>query len=258
MSWLVSLSTGAVAGFVAAFGAKFAWGWITKPVLEFDSGIVREGESHFEEPMAWAKYKVEITNSGGSVASNCKARVILEGSRETVEERPDAGPNGEFTTYEASVEKKYKIELIPRWNEAESPTRIDLNREEFARFDLFSVHSEAALPDGDDTNIIFGVRNEDYSSEEDEFWETKPIRVETIGPRANPEPLVDTKARLDRYVFEEIEWETCEVSITSADADKIASELRIEFDGVIPDVDLSEKSGSSEIVKRISSIRDWF
>lgn len=234
-----SLLTGALGGFAATLGARVVWRWLNRPELEFDSGVVSYSASHDEEMMAWSKYKVEVRNSGGSVASNCKARVILEGSRETTERKPYVDSNGNPAFNEVPVEKRYEIELSQPWDESDSPTRIDLNRDEFARFDLFRVHSEVAPPPkGDDTDLLFSER-----SDEDGVWETKPVRVETV---SHPEPVVDRMARLDRDEFEEIEWETKKVTVTSADADKIETQLDISWDGVIPEVQLEDQRHSNE------------
>jgi len=237
MSLVTSILSGALGGFIATFGGSIAVDWWKRPILEFDSGIRRTGESHFEESIANANYEVEVKNSGDSVATNCKSRIILEGTRETTEKRVEPhGPDGEPHEYEVSVDKSYTIELTRGWNESETPTRIDLNRDERSRFHLFRVTSESVGPKVD-IDVIFGRRKADIEDADGIYSE--PIRVETYAPEANFEPLVDTESRLSKDEFEEIDWETQKVVITSADADKLKGELSITWnDEPLPDVSI--------------------
>jgi hypothetical protein len=240
MSIVTTLLSGAVGGLVATLGAKGIWRFISRPKLEFTSGVLKEGESHPEESMAWGQYRVEISNTGRSVASNCKPRIRFVGFRETTEKVPDFGPDGhEF--HDVTVQEKYVIDLVPTWNESESPTRIDLNRGESAQFDLFSVHSEATPPNGSDTDIRFGDRRPfDEIEETGEIWETEPIRVETSHQGDFSRPVVETNAELKKEVFDEIEWTEQSVNITSADTKRLEGELDFVWEDVIPEVSVRQ------------------
>jgi hypothetical protein len=236
MSIVTTVVSGAVGGLVATLGAKGIWRFISRPKLEFTSGVLKEGESHPEELMAWGQYRVEVSNTGRSVASNCKPRIRFVGFRETTKKEPEFGPNGrEF--HDINVQQRYVIDLIPTWNESDSPTRIDLNRGESAQFDLFYVHSEAAAPNGSDTDIRFGVRKSfDEIEETGETWETEPIRIETSHQGDFSRPVVETNPELKKEVFDEIAWTEQSVNITSADTKILEGELNFIWDDILPEV----------------------
>lgn len=237
MSLTTTLLSGAIGGLVATFGSKWLWRFYSRPKLAFESGIIKDGESHYEEPMTWGRYRVEISNKGRSVASNCKPRIRLTGYRETVEDRPDISPEGGYELHEITVQKRYIVDMIPVWNESNSPTRIDLNRNESAQFDLFYVHSEASPPNGNQTIIRFGDRKDPEDFEEgDDIWETRPIRVETSIDGDFTQPLVDTEPRVNAEVFREIDWVETRIQITSADTKPLEGELDFRWDEVIPTV----------------------
>ncbi|AGB17374.1 hypothetical protein Halru_2803 [Halovivax ruber XH-70] len=240
MSIVTTLLSGAVGGLVATLGAKWLWRFYSRPELKFKSGILKEGESHPQEPMAWGQYRVEISNIGRSVASNCKPRIRLVGLQETSKKVADLGPDGrEF--HDVSIMKRYVIDLVPTWNESETPTRIDLNRGESAQFDLFSVHSEAAPPSGSDTDIRFGDQKSlDEIEETGDIWETEPIRIETSQQGDFSRPIVETKSELTKEIFKEIEWVEQSVNITSADTNKIEGDLDFVWDDVIPEVNIHQ------------------
>lgn len=240
MSIVTTLLSGAVGGLVATLGAKGIWRFISRPELEFTSGVLKEGASHPEESMAWGQYRVEVSNTGRSVASNCKPRIQLVGLRETTEKEPDFGPDG-YEFHDVTVQERYVIDIVPSWNESDSPTRIDLNRGESAQFDLFYVHSEAAPPNGSDTDIRFGDRKPlDEIEETGEIWETEPIRVETSHQGDFSRPVVETNPELKKDVFDEIEWTEQSVNITSADTKKLEGELDFVWDDVIPEVSVHQ------------------
>ncbi|WP_323173213.1 hypothetical protein [Natrialba sp. PRR66] len=240
MSIVTTLLSGAVGGLVATLGAKWLWRFYSRPELEFKSGVLKEGESHPEELMAWGQYRVEISNAGRSVASNCKPRIRLGGLRETSEKVPEFGPDGD-DFHDVPVQERYVIDLVPTWNESESPTRINLNRGESAQFDLFSVHSEASPPNGSDTDIRFGDQKPFEEIEETgEIWETEPIRVETSRQGDFSRPVVETNPELTKEVFEEVEWTEQSVNITSADTKKLEGELDLVWDDVIPEVSIRQ------------------
>lgn len=252
MSLIPALLSGALGGLVATFGAKWLWWVYSRPTLRFASGVIKDGETHPEEPWAWGQYRVEVTNDGRSVATNCKPQIRFEGTRETTEKRPDVEPDGEMGFREVSVKKRYVLDVIPDWNESESPSRIDLNRGEVARFDLFSVHSEAAPPEGSDTRIRFGDQKSlDEIEESREVWNTEPMRVETSTSGDFSRPIVDTKPELTKDEFEEIEWTSQAITITSADANKLNAELLVEWSDVIPTVSIEEDTTSV-------SVPQWF
>ncbi|WP_246986820.1 hypothetical protein [Halorientalis marina] len=235
MSLTTTLLSGAIGGLVATLGSKWLWRFYSRPKLAFASGIIKEGESHYEEPMTWGRYRVEVSNKGRSVASNCKPRIRLIGYRETTEERPDVAPGGGFKSYEVTVQKKYIVDIVPTWNESGSPTRIDLNRNESAQFDLFYAHSEASPPNGNHTIIRFGDRKDSEDFEEgNDKWETRPIRVETSKDGDFTQPLVDTEPRINADDFREIEWVEKKIQITSADTEPLEGELDFKWDEVIP------------------------
>lgn len=237
MSFETALLSGAIGGLVATLGSKFIWRYISRPELDFRSGVIKEGESHYEEPMAWGTYWVEIENSGRSVASNCKARIRLVGYRDTTEKRPDIAPEGGVKAYEVSVKKKYIVDIVPTWNESNSPTRIDLNRDEAAQFELFYAHSEASPPKGSHTLLRFGDRKDPEEYEEgDDLWETRPIRVETSEKGDFNQPIVDTEPQMDADEFQEVKWTEKKVQITSADTKPLEGELEFEWNEVIPEV----------------------
>ncbi|GAB3686511.1 hypothetical protein GCM10028857_18680 [Salinarchaeum chitinilyticum] len=237
MSLVTALLSGAVGGLFAAFGSKWLWSYYKRPKLTFDSGVIKEGESHHEEPMAWGKYWVEVSNNGRSVASNCKPRIQLIGFRETTEERPGVAPEGGFKFYDIDIHKKYVIEIVPDWDETESPTRIDLNRDESAQFELFYIHSEASPPEGTHTTIRFGEQKETEKIEDGEdIWETKPIRIETSKQGDFTHPLVDTDPRITADDFRDIEWTQKTVQITSADTEPLEGDLDFGWDEILPSV----------------------
>ncbi|MGQ5516037.1 hypothetical protein [Halococcus saccharolyticus] len=239
MSLLSSIVSGAIAGFLATSLGSLTVRWWQKPVLEFEPSILRNGHTSQGWLMEWCKYEVEVRNTGSSVATNCKLRVILEGVRNTTETRirQDAQEGG-AREQEVSAEKNYQIELTQGWSESESPTRIDINREEISRFELFRVHSEAAGPEMD-TRIVFSEHEQIDGGGGNLSRHSEPIRVETYTPRTSYEPFVDMKSQLKKETFEEIEWNTKKVIVTSADANKLEGELDVTWeDSPLPDVNL--------------------
>lgn len=153
--------------------------------------------------MAWGQYRVEISNTGRSIASNCKPRIRLVALRETTEKVLDLGPDG-CELHDVTVQKRYVIDLIPTWNESESPTRIDLNRRESAQFDLFYVHSDATPPNGSNTDIRFG----DWKPFDDRRDRRGLGNGANSGRNVSPErfsrPVVETNPELKKELFNEI------------------------------------------------------
>lgn len=238
MSLTTTLLSGAVGGLLATLGAKGFWRFLTRPELEFDSGIIKNGASHPVEMMAWGKYKVEISNTGRSVASNCKPKIRFVGFRETTEKSAKEPPEG-YEVVEQSVHERYVIDLTLSWDESDSPSRIDLNREESAQFELFSVHSESDPPNGADTKIQFGTKKKrDEIEKTGEVWKSKPVRIESSYQGDFSRPIVQSVPTLDKEVFEDIEWTEQSVQVTSADTTKISRSLNIYWDDVIPEVSI--------------------
>jgi len=243
MSLLTTVISGAFGGLVASLGSKFLWRYHSRPELTFESGIVKEGATHIEEPMAWGTFRVEVKNSGNSVASNCKPRIRLIGVRETTVARQPMEPGSGNAPREVPVEKKYIIDIVPGWDESTSPTRIDLNRDETAQFDLFNAHFEHLYQNDAQTAIRFGDRKDIEDIEDDgDIWETQPIRIETYETAESKQPYVNTKAKINAEDFREIEWIEKKIQITSADTEPLEGELDFRWDDPIPDVSIRSVS----------------
>jgi hypothetical protein len=88
MSIASSLIAGAVGGFISGFGVKLLWRWYKKPDLKFNPGLISNKEEYTNDNISRAEYIVGITNEGRSVASNCKPKIVLEGTRETTKKSP--------------------------------------------------------------------------------------------------------------------------------------------------------------------------
>lgn len=235
MSLFTTILSGAIGGFLATSLGTIVVQRFNRPELEFDDGIIKKGSSPYEERAETAEYEVQIQNTGRSVATNCKARVSLEGNHDTTITEPFMTESGH--EYEkVSVSKEYSISIIPEWNEQNSPNRIDINQEEYASFRLFQADRESVGP-RTNNKIRFGsVLPEDEMEEKDRIF-SEPIRIETPSHRMNTEPQVTSESSIDRETFNEIDWETKEIVVTSANSKKLEAEINLKWEsGNLPEV----------------------
>jgi len=235
MSLLSSILSGAIGGLLATSLGTIIIQWFNRPELEFNDGIVKKGSSPYEERAENAEYDVQIQNIGRSVATNCKPRITLEGTHDTTIEEPYMTESGH--EYEdVDVSKDYTISIIPEWNEQNSPNRIDINQEEYASFRLFQAARESVGP-RNHNKIRFGsVLPENEMEEKDRIF-SEPIRVETPSHHMNTEPQVTFESSLDRPTFHEINWNTKEIVVTSANSKKLESEIDLEWEsGNLPEI----------------------
>jgi len=237
VSVITSILSGAIGGFAATSLGTIAVKWFTSPTLEFNEGVIKKGSSPYEERIETAEYKIQIQNTGRSAATNCKPRVSLEGVHDTTITEPVMTKDG-MERNEIRVTKNYSVTLIPTWEEEDSPNRIDVNQHEYASFRLFKASTEAVGPHVHD-DIRFGsVLPEEEMQEKDTLFST-PIRVETPSVRTNTEPNVSYQSSMDRETFEEIDWKTKEIIVTSANAKKLHAAIDFEWEeGSLPEVSL--------------------
>jgi len=219
MSIFTSILSGAIGGFLATSIGTIVVQRFNRPELEFNDGIIKKGSSPYDERAETAEYEVQIQNTGRSVATNCKSRITLKGNHDTTITEPFMTESG--CEYErVGVSKEYTISIIPEWNEQNSPNRIDINQDEYASFRLFQADRESVGP-RTNNRIRFGsVLPEDEMEEKDRIF-SEPIRVETPSHRMNTEPQVTFESSIDRETFQEIDWETKEIVVTSANSKKL-------------------------------------
>jgi hypothetical protein len=118
-----------------------------------------------------------------------------------------------------------------------------MNRGETARFWLLGVYSEA-VGYNTDTRIRFSKRKDPEEREDkDDRWKVEPIRVEKL-ENNNQEPTASTKSTLSKECFDDINWSICKVTVTSANADKIESDVSFEWDdnGLLLNMDIEGSS----------------
>lgn len=237
MNVVTSILSGALGGLAATSLGTIIVRWFFRPTLEFDEGVVKWGSSPHEERIETAEYKIQIRNTGRSAATNCKPRITLEGVHETTISEPVLAERGhEFTDFD--ITKTYTMTLIPTWEEEGSPNRIDINQDEYASFRLMKATTERVGPQIRD-DIRFGsVLPEEEMQEKDTLFST-PIRVETPPVRTNTEPDVSYQSSLDRETFEEIDWKTKEIIVTSANGKKLHASIDFGWEqNTLPEVSL--------------------
>jgi len=235
MSIFSSILSGAIGGLLATSIGTIVVQRFNRPDLEFNNGIIKKGSSPYEERAETAGYDVQVQNAGRSVATNCKPRVTFEGIHDTTIKEPSITESG-YECDEVDVLKNYTISITPEWNEQNSPNRIDINQEEYASFRLFQAARESVGP-RTNNRIRFGsVLPEDEMKEKDRIF-SEPIRVETPSHRRNTEPQVTFKSSIDRETFDEIDWKTKEVVITSANSKKLEAVINLNWEsGNLPEV----------------------
>jgi hypothetical protein len=237
-SAIPSLVSGAIGGLISGIGAKLTWDWYKKPDLEFNQGVISNKQKNMEELTSYGEYQVEVSNSGRSVATNCKARIKLEGTKEGKQRKLNRNSESDEKYIEKPTTYRYSIDLEPNWNEDPSASRIDINRDGKSSFRLFEIRSEA-VGYNTDFRIRFGERDIETWEEGGSLWKTEPIRVEVVD--ADIPQSANNKATLSREEFEEIEWHINKVIVTSANASKIEGEIKFDWSGKpIPDVKLKQ------------------
>jgi hypothetical protein len=228
ISIIISILTGAIGGFVATTLGKIGFQRYIRPELEFNKGVIKKGSSPYDEKAETAEYDVQIKNTGRSVATNCKPRITLTGIHDTTnKEEFMTEPDFEFE--EVDVSKRYSITIIPEWNEQNSPNRIDVNQEEYASFQLFKAAIDSVNPHTHN-KIQFGSVLPDDKVEEKKSIFSQPIRIETPSPHLNTEPQITFESSMNRETFNEIDWETKEIVVTSANSKKIESKMNLEWE----------------------------
>ncbi|MUV87820.1 hypothetical protein GJ631_14985 [Natronomonas sp. CBA1123] len=227
MEILGSILSGAIGGFAATSMGSIAVQKYKQPVIEFNDGVVKKGSSPYDGRNETAEYDVQIQNTGRSVATNCKPRIILEGTHDTTVNEPFMAEDG-WEVDEVDVTKEYTINVVPEWTE-ESSNRIDINQDEYASFRLFKASKESVGPEVHE-KIRFGtVLPEDKMAEKDGIF-SEPIRVETPPPRMDTEPNVTYKSSIGQEIFNEIDWEIKKIIVTSANSKKLEAELNLEWE----------------------------
>ena len=237
MSLFTSIISGAIGGLIATSVGAILVQWINRPILVLDKGVIKRGSSPYEERAETAEYNIQIQNTGRSVATNCKPRITLQGVHETTVTEPFMTEDG-CDHEEVEVSKKITIDIIPEWNEQNSPNRIDINRDEHASFKLFQAN-RASLGPRSHNQIRFGsVLPEDEMAENDGIF-SEPVRIETPSHRMSTEPSVNYKSAISRETFTEINWDKKEIVVTSANSKKLQAELEINWEsGALPDTEL--------------------
>lgn len=224
---IVSILSGVITGLVVATLAPIVVQKYNRPVLEFNDGIIKKGSSPYDQRYKTAEYDVQIQNTGRSVATNCKSRITFEGIHETTRKERFPTETG-YEVEESEVSKRYLITIIPEWNEQNSPNRIDINQEEYVSFRLFKVGTESIGPQTHNRIRFGSVLPENERKKEGIFSE--PIRVETPYHRKNTESDITFKSSLDRDIFNEIDWKTKEVVVTSANSKKLEAKIDLKWD----------------------------
>lgn len=237
MSIISSILSGAIGGFAATSLGSIAVQWYKSPVLEFNRGVVKKGSSPSGGQAETAEYNVQVQNTGRSVATNCKPRITLEGIHNTTTTERFMTEDGSELA-EVDVSKKYIITLIPEWNEHSFPNRISINQDEYASFRLFKAAREPVGPQTNHSLRFGSVLPKEETAEKDGLF-SEPIRVETPSHRLGTEPSVTYRSSIDRKTFTEIDWETKEVIVTSADSERLRAEINFEWESNdLPNVSL--------------------
>ena len=252
MSILSSILSGAIGGLLATSLGTILVQKFNRPQLEFNDGIIKKGSSPYDERAETAEYDVQIQNTGRSVATNCKPRVTLEGIHDTTIKEPFMTESG-YEYEEVDVSKNYNISIIPEWNEQNSPNRIDINQEEYASFRLFKAARESVGPHTNNKIRFGSVLPEDEMEKKDRIF-SEPIRVETPSHRMNTEPQVTYESSIDRETFYEINWQTKEIIVTSANSKKLEAEIDLRWESSnLPEIILKINNSSCRIAQYVMS-----
>lgn len=191
---------GLLGGVSANFIGNYIWRYYKKPSLVF----CPDGEARFqtesEDDVTGRLFRVKVKNTGKEAAENCKPRLNLRGKNDGSE---------------------YEVQTNLTWAESDQPTRITINQDEVASFNLFEMkvqysgntveHSPRFIikfpneAGTDDPNIVRWIYDEEGNLSDAEFLDN-----------------------LEKDVFTDIEWDEQSIKVTSRNASSISSSISLE------------------------------
>lgn len=186
---------GVLGGLTAKTLASWAWRKYTKPNLEFKNEIEDRFEINGDGEPKSRSFRIRIHNNGRTAAENCKPRFKLVG---------DLGNS------------RYEIKSSVCWLEADQPSRITINSDETASFELFRILAEEKDKGPLKTETEFYVL---FPSERERESETNIIEWIYDESFENIQGANFHK-KISKEKFESIEWKSNEVSVTSGNTDR--------------------------------------
>ncbi len=220
---LISLLGGVIGG----FGTKFLWNYYRRPVLDIRGVNIRKATNR-EGDITNAQYSVEIYNRGKSAASNCRARLHLEGRFDRTIDTAEIEALGDQEHVADGYEASYNLP----WREGRNSESVTINRGETIEIELVTVD---AGQDGPDSYIDL-VFPQDPSRADD----TGAIQKQKWGIDQGDSPVVEMVNRISREDFEQIPWQTMVVEFSGERTSMIRRQLQITWEqSVIPNINLN-------------------
>ena len=213
-----AIVSGAIAGLLSNFIARFLWRVIRQPDLHFEG--MRQSRPIDEEEKSWTTYQVQVSNTGGQAARNSKPELDFVGELKATHIGRDN------TTEQHGI----SISTTLCWSEGENPARINISPDETAAFELLRIQEE-------DGTVQFPS---------EDGWQRHPsftLRYEaSIPDRETPfERKGELTIPIDTSDFRRTQWQTQIVKVTAENISSgITSPIAMAWDeSPLPSVTLA-------------------
>lgn len=187
---------GVIGGLSANIAANWVWRKYTKPVLEFEKTAETDFEVDNNENPEARRFKMLVHNNGKTAAKNCKPEIQLKGK------------------YGHSL---FDVKRAVCWAEGDHPARITINPGETAEFEFFKIVSEIEKEGVIKTERSFYVQFPNSAGDDPTCdvveWRYDEEFVAVQGAKFHD--------RIDKDLFEAIEWEENNITVTSENTDRI-------------------------------------
>lgn len=193
-----SLMIGAIGGFIANFGAQWAWRSVQKPNLMYTEKAPTEFVT--DEDYKKIEYRIQVKNHGKSAAKNCRAALYMTGVRENT---------------------KYKIKTNPHWIESTKPSTTTINPGDTVSFPAYRFY----LTDKTSNQNSLSFRPH-YRFPSQDGWQDGVEMVEKYHLEDGEVQNMSFAEDITKPIFEEICWHKQQVAVTSENTDKITGEFK--------------------------------
>lgn len=193
---------GVLSGVLANFAGNLIWRRYKKPSLGFEPTGAARFQVDDTGSVNGRVFRVLVNNSGKEAALNCKPKLNLEGELE-----------GDI----------YEIETSLTWAESNDPSRITINQDETATFNLFTMYSEQA-----GQTVSYGLQF--FIEFPNEMADEDPNIVRWEYNDQNQLSGADFLNRLDKEDFTDMNWINRTIKVTSENAPAVEAEFSLDED----------------------------
>ena len=188
-------------GLVFSFAQNWAWRLYTKPIIRIAGSASASFETGPENDITHRVFRIPVRNTGRTAAYNCKPELRMKGQR---------------------GDSEYEVNQQLTWSESNNPTRITINANERAEFDLLRIASEES--DGPiEVPPTFYVElpgNDQWGGEDSiTVWEYEDGRAVDVS----------VPDKIEKSEFSGINWKPAEITITAENADKKCASIQFEL-----------------------------